>query len=77
MDFPEDAYGPEAVAVMGRAFEQAWQELNAITMDLPYSAHVVRRRIALRILEAAQDGERDPQRLKELALRGLEPSPAD
>lgn len=74
---PKDAYGPEAVAIMGRAFEEAWRELNAKGIfDRAYSPHVMRTRVALRILEAAQRGERDPDRLKYIALRTVKRSVA-
>lgn len=69
MVFPEDSCGPETVANMARAYEEAWQEIKAAgTIDLTHCGNVISKHMALRILEAAHNGEQDPRRLKEIAL---------
>jgi hypothetical protein len=57
------AFDDRAVEAMTTAYEGALQEL-----DLPESAINVRKMIARKIIECARLGERDPVRLRELAL---------
>jgi len=57
------AFGPEALAVMGEAFESALKALQDAGRP-----NAVREAIALRIIAAARFGERDPVRLREAAL---------
>jgi hypothetical protein len=58
------AFGPEAIAEMREALRAACEELG----DIGQSASM-REIVALRILQAARLGERDPVRLREAALR--------
>ncbi len=60
------AFGPEATASMGIAFEKACRSLGNGKQPPP-----VKEIIAKRILEAARQGERDPDRLCERALIAL------
>ena len=60
-----DAFGPEAVAAMGEAYEAALKELHDTGQP-----QMVFEVIAKRIVAAAKLGERDPVRLREAALRG-------
>jgi len=60
------AFEPETTALMGRAYEAAIRHLGSAP---PPS---VLETIAKRILKATQTGERDPDKLTALALRGLQ-----
>ena len=62
-----NTYDPEAMAVLGRAFSAAWQEIRDAGA-IPSDQETARAELARRILAAAADGERDPERLKRLAL---------
>jgi len=55
------------------AFDAAWQEVQAVNngrseADLSTS----RKMMALKIMAAANEGERDPERLKALAVRAVD-----
>ena len=56
-----------ATAAMGNAFDAACKELHDKGQSL-----LVREVIVTRIIEAARRGERDPIRLREIALAGLD-----
>jgi hypothetical protein len=60
------AFGPEATAAMGEAFDAACKELGEISQFKE-----LREFIAARILAAARGGELDPVRLRTSALGGL------
>jgi hypothetical protein len=60
------AFDPEHVEAMGRAFDKASRSLH----DKGQPA-IVQEIIARRIVEVAQTGERDPDKLSLLALKKL------
>jgi hypothetical protein len=64
-------FDAETRRLMGIAFEMAVVALqhNNVVAD------AVRDVVALRIIEVAKAGERDPERLCELALQALQPAP--
>jgi len=62
--FIPGAFGPEAIAAMGEAFDAACKELGDTGQP-----EVAREVVAGRIIAAARFGERDPVRLLEAALR--------
>jgi len=59
-------FDPEALAVMGEAFDAACKALDDTSQP-----QIVREVIAERIIEATSHGERDPVRLREAALPWL------
>jgi hypothetical protein len=59
-----DAFDPDALRVMSIALEEACRKLQ---VDGDQRA---REEIAIRILELARCGERDPERLRDGVLRG-------
>jgi len=63
------AFDPETLSIMGRAFDAAWVELETglLAHAGPQQAGL-RRAPALRIMTAARLGQRDPERLKTVAL---------
>jgi len=60
------AFGPEATAAMGTAFDAACEGFCAVGQ-----VQMVRKLVAQRIIAAARRGELDPVRLRALALSGL------
>jgi hypothetical protein len=58
------AFGPEAIAAMGEAFDAACKDLGNIGQP-----EIMREVIAGRIIAAARFGERDPVRLRKATLR--------
>ncbi|MBX6426765.1 MAG: hypothetical protein IRZ09_12685 [Variibacter sp.] len=73
------ALDPEAAATLGRVFKDAWQSLERAGSPFaqPARAEEARETLALRIIDCAQRGERDPRRLREDALSFLQASAAD
>ena len=66
--FPDTSYDPDTLALLTRAFDDAWKDVQSALVVKPLAADVLRRRLAKRILLPANDGERDPTRLKLVAL---------
>ena len=64
------AFGPEAIAVMGDALDDALKELQYIGQS-DVQSEAVRETIAGRIIGAARLGERDPVRVRAAALSGV------
>jgi hypothetical protein len=63
------SFGPDDLKVMGEAFPQALAELRLYDRD-----DAMVEMVARRIVRAALSGERDPVKLREIALQA--PSPA-
>ena len=62
---PHDgSFDPEATRAMGEAFDAARKQVEG-------AGQVVHEAIAARIISAAQRGERDSMRLRNIALAGL------
>ena len=57
------AYGLATIDIMRAALDEAWESLSDVE-----KARSSRSQLAVRILAAAADGERDFERLKEAAL---------
>jgi hypothetical protein len=62
---------PESLAIAANACLAAWDSVEATMID---SKGDVRRTIALRIMDAVAEGERDPERLKQIGLRQIDGS---
>ena len=71
MPFPKDCYGPETLGLMTQAFDAAWEEAEYALASNTFDSTGLRRLMALKIMAAVRDGERDPGRLKELALDAI------
>jgi hypothetical protein len=78
MPFSNAAYDPETLALLTRAFDDAWREVEAtkIAGETGDGAGI-RTALAIRIMIAANEGERDPERLKRLALQAIDGRSAD
>ena len=60
----DHAFSPDEIAVIAAAFEDALRELRLVDRDDPATLMV-----AERIFELAKQGERDPARLREGAVK--------
>lgn len=55
-----------------QAFEAAWADAQSVLGRVPIDAHSLRSFLVRHIERAVADGERDPDRLKAIALPGFE-----
>ena len=62
----ESAFAPQEVQVLSDAFEAALRELRLVDRTDPAVELVAKR-----IIQMAQQGERDPVRLREGAVKGI------
>lgn len=73
MPFSGTSYDPETLVLLESAFNEAWAEVQMACPSLHDEASArLRRLMALRIMNAADDGVRDPRRLKLLAIQAIE-----
>jgi hypothetical protein len=73
MQVPPSNFDPDSVALMGRVCEEAWRQTQAtIFFPLPEDSDAFLRQMAARVMAAVSMGERDPVRLKALAMDGLD-----
>jgi len=69
--FHASSFDPETVSLLSRAFDEAWIETQVMLGGKPVDATSVRSALAKRIMAAAKGGERDPARLKLIALQAI------
>ena len=70
---PANHFDCETVSLMGRVCDQAWLELrNKVFFPSPSEEENVRSSLAIRVLEAVDHGERNPEVLRSIALRTFE-----
>ena len=62
----QQSFGPDEIKVLTTAFEEALRELRLVDRTDPATLLVAKR-----IIELAQQGERDPIRLREGAVKGI------
>ena len=74
MPLSSESSDPDLQPALARAFEAAWRELQLTSVGyLSPLQESSRAELARRIEAAAADGERDPLRLKLMALRTFRP----
>jgi hypothetical protein len=69
--FQTNAFDPQTLVVLEAAFDEAWLTLKAIG-----NTSIKPDELARSLLRLAMEGERDPVRLHDGALRGLIPATA-
>jgi hypothetical protein len=69
--FHNSAFDPQTLVVLETAFDEAWLTLKAIG-----NTSIKADELARSVLRLAMDGERDPVRLHDGALKGLVPTTA-
>jgi hypothetical protein len=70
--FPATSYDPETLAMLSSAFEEAWNDVQAMIGPRPLDPNGLRSHLAKRVMAAAATGERDPRRLKLIAIGAIE-----
>ena len=70
--FPANAFDTETLGVLTRALEDAWIAVQSALGVTPLDPDQLKSRLAHRIMAAADKGERDPKRLKLIALQAIE-----
>jgi hypothetical protein len=73
MQLPSHSFDAETVAMMGRLCDDVWNEAER-RLSFPESGDPsgLRNLVALRIMAAVANGERDPGRLRAIALEALD-----
>ena len=71
MEFPSDCFDAETLGLMKKAFDAAWEEVGFALASKDDNPTALRKLMAVRIMAAVRDGERDPERLKEMALETI------
>ena len=69
--FPNSSFDPQTLALLEAAFDEAWLTLKSIG-----NTTVRPNELARSVLRVAMEGERDPVRLHDEALKGLLPATA-
>ena len=65
-------FRPEELDALTAADNSAWHQLSDKSLAAsPEQTYVAKKNLAQIILAAACNGEREPKRLKEIALRGV------
>jgi hypothetical protein len=73
MQVSQSNFDPDSVALMGRVCEEAWCEVQTtIFFPLPADSDAFLHQMAARVMAAVALGERDPIRLKAIAMDGLD-----
>ena len=68
-----DHFDCETVTLMGRVCDEAWIELQkTVFFPTTVNAQNVRSALAVRVLDAVNHGERNPDRLKSIALEAVD-----
>ena len=70
--FPASSYDPETLNVLTRVFDDAWIAVQGMVGRTPLTADGLRSVLAKRIMAAAARGERDPKRLKLIAVGAID-----
>jgi len=68
--FALGAFEPEMIATMGDVFEDVLRTLGLVDREDPLTTMIARK-----VIELAQHGERDRDRLKQLTLEAFEGRP--
>ena len=66
------SYDPITLNLLTRAFDEAWADVEDMLGAKALDPGMVRAALAKRIMDAADKGERDPKRLKLIALRAID-----
>jgi hypothetical protein len=73
VQLPPQAFDPETVAMMGRVCDEAWNEARSrLAFPEAGDASGLREVVALRVMAAVAVGQRNPERLKAIALDALD-----
>jgi hypothetical protein len=65
------SYGPDALKVIGKAFDEAWQSVEGNFGNDPHDIERARLRLATALLSVASEDSRDAEALKRGALQAM------
>jgi hypothetical protein len=65
------AFGPEALKVIGTAFDEAWQEISGNFGSDPETIETARMKLANAVLSVAHEDSRNVEALKRVALQRM------
>lgn len=68
-------FGPAEIANLTRAYDTALSLIDEESVEIAIPGHQLRRRLASRIIEEAQQGQSDPKLLAERAVASLAAKP--
>jgi hypothetical protein len=71
LDGASGTYGPEALKVIGKAFDDAWAEIGPTFAKAGMQPEAARLTLANAILSAATADSRDPDELKNMGLKAM------
>jgi hypothetical protein len=73
MQFPSYSFDPETVALIGYVCDEAWEEAQ-FRLSLPRAGDTTKLRnlVVSRVMAAVIVGQKDPERLKAIALEALD-----
>jgi len=72
MPFSDRVYDPETLALMTRVLDETWQAVLSKSVYRALDPTRTRRAMALLIMKAVDDGQRDPDHLKQVAMLAVE-----
>ena len=72
MPFSERNYDPETMALMTRVLDETWQAVISKSVYRALDPTRTRHEMALRIMQAVDEGQRDPENLRRVAMLAIE-----
>ena len=69
------AYTPDQLKVIGKAFENAWEQVAPLVSKRPEAIEAARLKLAAIVLSLAKDGCRDAQQLEDAAVKKMLANP--
>jgi len=73
--FPQNSFDAETQRLLTHALDEAWAAVQTALVVKPLDPAALQTRLAQRIMSAANQGERDPKRLKLIALQVIDTDP--
>jgi hypothetical protein len=70
--FSVASYDPVTLRILTHAFDEAWKDIQSALGVKPLEPDLLKTTLARRIMAAADKGERDPNRLKLIALQAVD-----
>ena len=72
MPFSERVYDAATLSLLNKALEEAWQAVVSKSVYRALDPTQTRHAMALLIMQAFDEGQRDPDHLKHIAIRAVE-----
>jgi hypothetical protein len=73
MDLASVSFDPQTLALMGRVCDEVWREIqNKDVFPSLSDEFEIRRLVARKVMTAVAEGERDPERLRAVAMHSID-----